>query len=121
MGRTIILPIQSKFVKEIISGKKRYEFRRNFPRDAISKILIYESAPVSKIVAEATVEQIQIPVSRIMETIDIDELTSSYLPEYYSGRGIAYVYRIKKLTTYDKPKFLSEFGFTSAPQNFFYI
>jgi predicted transcriptional regulator len=47
-----ILSIKPKFVEEIISGRKRFEFRRRIFKKKISTILVYSSSPIQKFVGE---------------------------------------------------------------------
>jgi predicted transcriptional regulator len=117
---TIILPIKSIFVKEIIAGRKLYEFRKSFPSEEINKILIYESSPISMIVAEAHVEQLKMNVSDLIN-IDIDIVTKEVLSSYYGDRREAFIYKIVNIHVFEEKKRLLDYGFASAPQNFFYL
>ena len=48
----VLLSIKPKYVKSIIEGEKRYEFRKTiFKNREINRIYIYSSSPVKKIVA----------------------------------------------------------------------
>ena len=55
---TIILAINPEYVQRIFTGEKKYEFRKIICKKAVDKILIYETAPTSKIVGEVTVKSI---------------------------------------------------------------
>ena len=46
--KVIVLAIKPKYAEKIYSGKKRWEFRKA-PPPVPSWVLLYESAPVSKI------------------------------------------------------------------------
>ena len=47
----VLLSIKPKYVKSIIEGEKRYEFRKTiFKNREINRIYIYSSSPVKKIV-----------------------------------------------------------------------
>lgn len=50
--RTIILAIKPKYANMILNGEKTIEFRRKFPKAPLEKVLIYASAPISKIIGE---------------------------------------------------------------------
>lgn len=55
----VMLSIKPEYVERILSGEKRYEFRRRvFKRTDVDTIVIYETAPVSKVVAEAHIDEI---------------------------------------------------------------
>ena len=47
-----ILSIKQEFVKEIVSGRKRYEYRKAIFRQLVEKVYIYASAPVGRVVGE---------------------------------------------------------------------
>lgn len=54
-----LLSIKSEFVKRILSGEKKYEYRRRvFARDDVEAIVIYETLPVGRVVAEVEVEKV---------------------------------------------------------------
>ena len=48
----IILPIKKKYSDDILDGSKKYELRRSVPRRTVDDILIYETAPMSKVVGQ---------------------------------------------------------------------
>ena len=47
----LIISIKPQFVEKILSGEKKYEFRRRIYKKEVEKIYIYQTAPDSKIVA----------------------------------------------------------------------
>ncbi len=48
----VLLSVKPKYAEEILSGRKKYEFRKSiFKKQNIEKVYIYSSSPVSKIVA----------------------------------------------------------------------
>ena len=55
----VLLSIKPKYVKSIIEGEKRYEFRKTiFKNREINRIYIYSSSPVKKIVASFVIGDI---------------------------------------------------------------
>lgn len=55
----VLLSVKPKYADEILSGRKKYEFRRSiFKKQNIERVYIYSSSPVSKIVATFEIEQI---------------------------------------------------------------
>jgi type I restriction enzyme S subunit len=55
----VLLSVKPKYAEEILSGRKKYEFRRSvFKKQNIERVYIYSSSPVSKIVAAFEIEQI---------------------------------------------------------------
>ena len=55
---TILLPIKPQYVKEILEGRKRYEFRKNKPKRPVTRIVIYASCPQQLVVGEAIIDEI---------------------------------------------------------------
>ena len=54
----ILFSIKPEYVKEILSGRKKYEYRKIKPKNRVDAIIIYSSAPVMKVVAEVNIEEI---------------------------------------------------------------
>ncbi len=55
----VLLSVKPKYANEIISGRKKYEFRKSiFKRENIEKIYIYSSSPVKKIIAIVDIDGI---------------------------------------------------------------
>ena len=56
----VLLSIKPKYVKEIMNGNKRYEFRRSIfrCREDIELVYIYSTSPVKKIVGVFTIKSI---------------------------------------------------------------
>lgn len=52
---SILLSIKPEYVEKILSGEKRYEFRRKLCKDEIDKIYVYATRPIQKVVAEVEV------------------------------------------------------------------
>ncbi len=123
MPRKIIISINPEHVENIINGSKKFEYRTKAAKSDIEKIIIYETVPVKKIVAEAEIiEVLMLPPQELWEcTKNKSGITKSFFDLYFSGRDIAYAYRLGEVKVYDHPKELIDFGLKSAPQSFVYI
>ena len=119
----ILLSIKPEFVNKIISGEKKYEYRRIIPTKNIDKVVIYETAPSSKVVGEFEVSDIiSGKLSEVWhKTSDYSGITSQFYYDYFKGKNKAYAYKIKDLKVYEEPKTLEDIGIKSAPQSFIYI
>ena len=53
--KNIILPIKPLFVEKVLSGEKKYEYRKKLCQKEIDKIYLYSTSPVKMIVGEAEV------------------------------------------------------------------
>lgn len=123
MKRQIIISINPVHVENIINGIKKYEYRKVAAKQDISSILIYETTPIKRIVAEAEIIDVL-----MMSPAELWELTKNesginklFFDEYFGGRTVAYAYKLGKIKVYDEPKLLSDYGITSAPQSFVYV
>ena len=55
----ILISINPEYVNEILSGRKKYEYRKvKAKKDNVDKMIIYATAPVMKVVAEIEILKI---------------------------------------------------------------
>ena len=111
-----ILSIKPEFVKEIVSGRKRYEYRKAIFRQPVEKVYIYASAPVGRVVGELEPVKILIgePTEIWEKTKAYSDITKEFYKEYFCGRSVAYAIEIKNLVIFDEPKVLP----FHAPQSY---
>ena len=118
----IIVSINPRHVNNIINGSKRYEYRTRIASKDADKLLIYETAPIKKVVAEVDViEVLSLDPNTLWEqTKDYSGISKEFFDEYFRNRSVAYAYKLGKVKVYDEPKSLIEFGLMTAPQSFAY-
>ena len=123
MARKIIISINPEHVENIINGSKKFEYRTKAAKNDVNKILIYETMPVKKVVAEAEIlEVLMLPPEELWnQTKELSGITKQFFDSYFKGREVAYAYKLGKVKVYEQPKDLIEFGVKSAPQSFVYI
>lgn len=123
MKKRILISINPEHVANIINGTKKYEYRKVAAKQDISSILIYETSPVKRVVAEAKIVDVLIlsPNELWEETKEYSGITKKFFDEYFEGRDIAYAYKLGKVKVYKNPKSLLEYGIKSAPQSFVYL
>ena len=51
----VLMSIKPEFVDAILTGKKKYEYRKVKCKQPIDRIVIYSTSPIMKIVAEVEV------------------------------------------------------------------
>ena len=118
-----IFSIHPNYSELILSGIKTVEFRKRRCVKPVDKIVIYATAPVSKIVGE---------VSVVKETFgSLDELwpiakrfgcLNDYsFFSYFKGKRNAVAYFLNNPRKYDRKISLFEIGIRNAPQSFCYI
>lgn len=119
----MLLSIKPQYVKEILSGNKKYEFRKFRCRDEIDTIIIYATSPIKEVVGEVSLIQIiEGDVEHVWnQTSPYGGVLKEDYQEYYRERNVAIAYQLGEVTRYDKPKKLLDFGLTYAPQSYAYI
>lgn len=120
--KTIVMAIHPEHVNNIINGTKKYEYRTKAAKKDINRLIIYETMPIKKIVAEAEILEVLAlePKKLWEETKEYSGITKGYFDDYFKNRKIAYAYKLGKIKIYDEPKALTEFGLKKAPQSFAY-
>lgn len=123
MKKKILISINPEHVKNIINGIKKYEYRKIAAKQDISSIIIYETTPVKRIVAEAEIIDVLMysPEELWKLTKEESGISKAFFDEYFEGKEIAYAYKLGKIKVYDEPKTLLEYGIKAAPQSFVYI
>ena len=119
----IILPIKPFFVEKILSGEKKYEYRKRLCKKEVKKIYIYATAPVKKIIGETEV------VSKIImdkekmwqETEKYAGITKEFYDKYFEHQECACAYKIGEVKKYRIPVALDSIGIDSVPQSFVYV
>lgn len=121
--KNIVISINPEHVKNIINGTKKYEYRTKAAKDDVKKIIIYETTPVKKIVAEADIIEVLMmkPDELWDKTKDQSGISKKFFDSYFASRDIAYAYRLGEIKVYKEPKLLSDFGLKCAPQSFAYV
>lgn len=123
MKKKILISINPEHVKNIIKGIKKYEYRKIAAKQDISSIIIYETTPIKRIVAEAEIENVLMHSPKELWKITKNEsgISKKFFDKYFSGKKIAYAYKLGKIKVYDEPKTLLDYGIKNAPQSFIYI
>lgn len=123
MKKKILISINPEHVKNIIKGIKKYEYRKIAAKQDISSIIIYETTPIKRIVAEAEIENVLMYSPKELWEITKNEsgISKKFFDKYFSGKKIAYAYKLGKIKVYDEPKTLLDYGIKNAPQSFIYI
>ena len=119
----MLLSIKPQYVEKIISGKKKFEFRKFHCRCGVDTIVIYATAPMKKAIGEvALLNIIEGDVDYVWhETKGFGGILKKDYKAYYKERETAVAYQLGEVTLYDKPKALSDFGLGYVPQSFAYL
>ena len=121
--KAILLSIRPEYVEKILDGSKKYEYRRRLAKTRSDIILIYSTAPVMRVVAQAQVlETIKDTPDDLWEsTKEKAGISKERYQEYFEGCVTACAYRLGKVQVFDEPKPLAYYDVLLPPQSFKYI
>ena len=120
MKRKILISINPEHVQNIIAGIKKYEYRKIAAKQDISSIIIYETTPIKRIVAEAEIiDVLELPPEELWN--QTKNISKAFFDKYFDNRTVAYAYKLGKIRVYDTPKTLMDYGVKAAPQSFVYV
>ncbi|ULJ64027.1 ASCH domain-containing protein [Wielerella bovis] len=121
----ILLSIKPEFVEKIISGEKKFEFRRKLPKKTgIHTVIVYATLPVGKVVGEFSVQQIlSMPPDELWhQTATQAGINKGFFDDYFNETETAHAFQIGIFKQYKQPKLLSDFIPSGcAPQSFCYV
>lgn len=120
----ILMPINPEYVDKILSGNKKYEYRKiKAKRKNIDKMVIYSTSPIMRVVAEVDVEGIieASPEKLWEQTKEYSGITKDFYSKYYKNKENAIAYKLGNIKVYDKPKKLCDIGINYVPQSFIYL
>jgi predicted transcriptional regulator len=120
----IILSIKPVFVERIFNGTKKFEFRRSiFKNSRVNKVVIYASAPISKVVGEFEIKSIHKKALNELwaETNEFSGISKDYFFDYFKGKSEGYALEVKKVKRYKKQLCIKEEFGLFPPQSFTYL
>ncbi len=123
MKKKIIISINPIHVDNIIKGVKKYEYRRIAAKQDISSIIIYETTPIKRVVAEAEIVDVleMTPEELWQLTKEQSGIDKDFFDAYFKNKQIAYAYKLGEIKVFDEPRLLVDYGIKNAPQSFVYI
>lgn len=121
----VLLSIRPVHVASILSGIKRFEFRRRlFTRRDVTSVLIYCTRPVGLLVAEFEIAEILVDApDRLWErTASASGISKDYYDTYFEGRDQAFALAIGAIDIFETPIPPAELidNFT-PPQSYRYV
>ncbi len=101
----LLLSIKPQYSQKILSGEKKYEFRKRKPKQRIDEVFIYESRPSKAIVGSFTVKQIHAgSPEKIWEKCkNFGGIQEKKYFEYCNGSRIIYAFEIDEIEKFKKP------------------
>jgi predicted transcriptional regulator len=121
----VLLSIKPKYVKSIIEGDKRYEFRKTiFKNREINRIFIYSSSPVKKIVGTFEIGRIlEDHPNDLWDTVkEFAGIDNRDFFAYFEGKSQAFAIEIQNLQRFSDPidPYETMPGFV-PPQSYCYV
>lgn len=120
----VLLSIKPEYAEKILHGEKKYEFRRTiFKSLSVTKIVIYASSPVRKVIGEFDIDCIMsLDIDNLWEkTKNHSGINKEYYDSYFHGKEIGHAIKIKRARRYLKYLELSDYEVRCAPQSFVYL
>lgn len=121
----VLLSIKPEYAEKILTGKKRYEFRKSiFKNSSVKTVVIYATMPVGKVVGEFDFDEVlsDSPQAIWAETSRYSGITKKFFNSYFDGRDKAHAIKVRSVRRYDIPVSLTEFVPSgAAPQSFRYL
>lgn len=120
----IILSIKPEFANKIFEGSKKYEFRRTlFKNTQVKAVIVYASAPISKIIGEFEIESV---LHEDLETLwdttsKHSGISQDYYFDYFKGKEAGYAIKVKKTKKYKNSLCIKEQFGIKPPQSFAYV
>jgi len=124
MRDSILISIHPEFVDKILSGKKRFEFRRKVPMGGIRQMVIYATAPLMHVVAVVEVKSIfsDSPERLWRSTSQSAGISKKNYQKYFKGRDIAYAIELGRVRVLNNPKPLAKIcSSLTAPQSYRFV
>jgi len=119
----MLLSINPEHVENILNGSKKYEYRKVRCKSEISKIVIYSTFPIMRIVGEVEVLDIIVdnPETVWKITSNASGISKHFFDDYFRNKSNAVAYKLGKVIIYNNPIQLEDLGISNAPQSFMYI
>ncbi|MHB1646587.1 MAG: ASCH domain-containing protein [bacterium] len=120
----VLLSIKPEYAEKILSGHKRYEFRRSiFKSSFVEKVVIYASSPVKKIIGEFEIEHIlSLKLDELWSrTMRYSGINKEFYDRYFSGKDIGHAIKVKNVKRYSNYLDLNYFDISQPPQSFIYL
>ena len=120
----VLISIKPQYVEKILSGEKRYEYRRVLFKKEVSTVIVYASSPVKRIIGEFEIADIleESPAILWEKTGDYSGVSREEFFKYFSGKSKGFAIKIGKITVY--PEAVDPYSGNTKffpPQSFRYV
>lgn len=123
-SRVALMAIHPKFAAAIMDGTKKVEFRKRSLADDVTKVVVYATSPVQRVVGEFGIERTVVDApGQLWESFGpVGSIARADFDEYFSDRDAGVALVIGWVRKYVSPKTLAELESQPAvPQSFSYV
>lgn len=120
----VLLSIKPEFAEKIFNGTKKFEFRRTmFKNKEIKKIVVYASAPISKVIGEFEIDRIfHEELDQLWnQTSKFSGISEDYYMQYFNGKKSGYAIEVKNPKKYKIGLCIKQNFGLNPPQSFAYL
>ncbi|MCX8656462.1 ASCH domain-containing protein [Gilliamella sp. B2894] len=121
----VLLSIKPEFVTKILSGEKRFEFRKNISKNkSVKTIVIYATMTVGKVVGEFDIDYVISDNPDLVweKTKKYAGISKRFYDAYFEQKQQAFAIAVGRVTQYEEPKPLNYLGNNIvAPQSYRYL
>lgn len=119
----VLLSIKPEFASRIFEGTKRFEYRRMIFKRPVNGVIIYASAPISKVVGEFEISDLLFHDLETLwhKTKEYSGITEEYFYSYFSDKKEGYAIQIGRTRKYRSPVVLREVYGINPPQSYAYV
>lgn len=117
----VLMSIKPKYVEKILSGEKKYEYRKTLLKKNVESILVYSTFPVKKVVCEIKLlEVVKGTLEYVYSKTNKESgITLEEFNNYFKNKNVAYAYKLGSIKRLNLT--LKEIGVPTAPQSYQYI
>ena len=119
----VLLSIRPFYVKEILQGTKKYEYRKVLPKNIVNRYYIYESSPAQRIVGYFTCQNVlsDTPMNIWNQTCKYGGISYLDYQKYFRNRDSAYALKIDAAYFFSTPVNPWIYDKFYPPQSFIYL
>lgn len=122
--KVVLLSIRPEYIKQIIKGIKKVEFRKKIFSKTVKKVVVYSSSPQKRIIGyfEVTKITVDTPSQIWNQYKQVGGISKEKYEEYYKNKEQAYAIEIDQFVCFSKA--LNPLEFDSKfrpPQSFCYV
>lgn len=123
-SEVVLLPIQPRYARQIMSGDKKVEFRKTVFKTPPRFVIVYASSPVKKVVGYFRVSGVRVDgIEALWERYaHVGGIEREYFAAYYAAREKGLALEVGDVVALEKPLPLDALGLdTRPPQSFSYV